>query len=124
MKRWFGGNDAFTSPSYFACDEHTLDHERFPELVAKLQGLADHRYHVGEYASPWVELIYLDDESPRKVVAYRHTSDISYRIWHPQLMEIAGSFARGGWYPFRDEHQHAEFFGPKQQPEEEGGESR
>jgi hypothetical protein len=106
MKQWFGGNDAYTSPSYFAADGRTVDHERFPLLVALLRQLAEDRYSVEGYASPWVELIYLDDESPRKVIAYRHTSDISYRVWHPRLLELAGSFARGSWGPFRDRYQY------------------
>jgi hypothetical protein len=115
-RQWYGGNDADTSPSYFACSPDTADHARFPELVAMLRRLAQDRYEVGDYSSPWVELIYLDDESPRKVIAFRFTSDIARRKWRPWLMEVAGCFGRGGWDPWRDRHQYRTLLG-----QQEGG---
>ena len=100
MKRWFGGNDAKTSESCFWTDG------QWEEQLAAVRDLL-----LEMEAEGAVELCFVDDESPRKVVAYRFTSDRGYDLWMRHLMAAGGSsLGRGVWDPFHDSYQYDQFF--------------
>ncbi len=100
MKRWFGNSDHKTSEGYFYGDA-PYHMDQFKAVYTKLAELSE----AGE-----VDLIYVDDESPRKVVAYRFKSDAAYNAHRGEVHGLGMSLGRGIWEPFRDKYLFDQFF--------------
>jgi hypothetical protein len=110
MKKWFGNNDSKTSASYFGIyDNYTKEQLfTFEQVKDYLIGLTKTRDTLNHY--PIVELIYLDDESVNKVVAFRFTSDYGYDTFNNHLIKLSSSLGRGIWDHFRSDFTYNTFF--------------
>jgi len=102
MKKFMGGNDHRTSPSYFS-GSHEYHYVAFHRTKKLLLRLAKWRI---------VEMFYIDDESTNAfVVAYRFTSDKFFDRFWPRTIKLASMLGRGGWAPFQDAYQYWTYFG-------------
>jgi hypothetical protein len=101
MKRFFGNSDHKTSESYYSSDQEY----HYAELAGVREEL-EKLVATGE-----AQFLYVDDESDRRVVAFRFTSDAAHDAHYGKVLSRGLSLGRGGWDPFGDLHQYWEFFG-------------